>query len=330
MRTSVLSRIARGGIVLAALVALTSVGNGQVARAPVVPRNEPRFNRLANAALVREAAAENAPLPQFIVVSGASNASPIELATPIPHGFETGDRVSVKGVLGNTAANGWWTITVRTPSTFTLDGSSGNGAWAGGGSIFPADGQPAPPGPSEDAGEPGWTPWFSTAASIPPSEYFRFDGGQPTGEIYSFPLLPTMPEPTPVTSFASQEIDGSHFRPGEHLCLSVDAKVAGPASDRQKLTLLVTAAFNTARVYRISFPGSQLTDQYRRYSLCFALDANAVTDPGLVRVEFLNEMAPNAVPQAMFWTRPMLSEGFDPAPWTPLVEPAPRKHPFYE
>jgi hypothetical protein len=41
-------------------------------------------------------------------------------------------------------------------------------------------------------------------------------------------------------------------------------------------------------------------------------------------------MAPNAVPQAMFWTRPMLSEGFDPAPWTPLVEPEPRKHAFYQ
>ena len=329
MRSLVLSRIRRGGVVLAAVAALTSVVDGQVARAPVVPRNEPSFNRLANAALVREAAAENAPLPQFIVVTGASNASPIELATPIPHGFATGDRVAVKGVLGNTAANGWWTITVRTPTSFTLDGSIGNAAWAGGGSIFPADGQPALPGPTEDEGEPGWTPWFSTAASIPPSEYFRFDAGQPTGEIYSFPLLPTMPEPTPVTSFASQEIDGSHFRPGERLCLSVDAKVAGPASDRQKLTLIVTAAFNTARVYRISFPGSQLTDQYRRYSLCFGLDATAVTDPGLVRVEFLNEMAPNAVPQAMFWTRPMLSEGFDPAPWTPLVEPAPRKHAFY-
>ena len=194
--------------------------------------------------------------------------------------------------------------------------SAGEVAVVVAGSVFPADGQPTPPGPSNDAGELAWTPWFSVPAAIPPSEFFRFDGGQPTGEISSFPQLATMPEPTPVTSFASQEIDGSLFHPGEALCLSVDAKVAGPATDRQKLTLIATAAFNATRVYRVSFPGSQLTDQYRRFNLCFVLDANAVSDGGVLRVEFLNEMERNAVPQTMFWTRPMLAEGFDPAPWT--------------
>jgi hypothetical protein len=109
----------------------------------------------------------------------------------------------------------------------------------------------------------------------------------------------------------------------------VDAKVTAPASDRQKLTLIATAAFNATRVYRVSFPGSQLTDQYRRFNLCFVLDSNAVPDGGVLRVEFLNEMGRNAVPRAMFWTRPMLSEGFDPAPWTAAVEPAPRRHTFY-
>jgi hypothetical protein len=323
-----------GAIASVALLAVLAVGmlntaDGQGTRAPVVPIERIRFNKLANAAFVREDAAENVPLPQWFVVSGASNTSPIEVATPIPHGLETGDTVAIRRVLGNTAANGWWTITVRTPTTFALDGSAGSGPYGGGGSIFPADGQPTPPGPSDDEGELGWTPWFSVPASIPQSEFFRVDGGRATGEVYTFPQLPTVPEPTPVTSFASQEIEGSQFRPGERLCLSIDAKVAAPASDRQTLTLIVTAAFNAVRVYRVTFPGSQLTDQYRRFSLCFALDSNAVTEAGVVRVEFLNEMGRGARPQPMFWTRPMLSEGFEPAPWTASVEPTPRKHPFY-
>jgi hypothetical protein len=326
-----LLRLVRGAALFLAIgvaVAPTSV-DGQDSRAPVVAAERIRFNKLANAAFVREDAAENVPLPQWFAVSGASNTAPIEVATPIPHGLETGGTVVVKGVFGNTAANGWWTITVRTPTSFALDGSAGNGPWGGGGSTFPADGQPTPPGPSDDEGDLGWTPWFSVPASIPQSEFFRFDGGQATGEIFTFPQLPTVPEPTPVTSFASQEIDGSHFQPGERLCLSIDAKVAAPASDRQKLTLIVTAAFTAVRVYRVTFPGPQLTDQYRRFSLCFALDSNAVTESGVVRVEFLNEMGRGAPPRAMFWTRPMLSEGFEPAPWTATVEPTPRKHAFY-
>lgn len=331
MRISRFLRIGRAGFLLVALgVAIgRPVPADAQSRAPVVRLGRPRFNLLANSLLVRESAAENAPLPQWFSVSGATNTAPVEVATPIPHELQTGDAVVVKGVLGNTAANGWWTITVRTPTTFALDGSIGSGPYGGGGSVFPADGQPTPPGPSNDAGELSWTPWFSVPAAIPPSEFFRFDGGQPTGEISSFPQLATMPEPTPVTSFASQEIDGSLFHPGEALCLSVDAKVAGPATDRQKLTLIATAAFNATRVYRVSFPGSQLTDQYRRFNLCFVLDSNAASDGGVLRVEFLNEMERNAVPQTMFWTRPMLSEGFDPAPWTAAVEPAARRHAFY-
>lgn len=321
----------RGAGALLAIVALglPAHARAQTPRAPVVPLERPRFNKLANAGFLREPSAENAPLPQWFVVSSATNTAPIELATPIPHDLENGDTVAVKGVLGNEGANGWWTVTVLSPTSFALDGSAGTGTYAGGGSIFPADGQPVPPGPSSDSGELRWTPWFSAPASIPQSEFFRFDGGVGTGEVYTFPQLPTTPEPTPVTSFAQQEIDGSLFRPGEPLCLSIDAKVAAPATDRQKLTLLVTAAFKVARVYRASFPGTQLTDLYQTFSLCFALDANAVTEGGVVRVEFLNEMGRNARPQAMFWRRPMLSEGFDPAPWTASVDPMPLKHGFY-
>jgi len=333
VRDRKLLRIVRAGAVALLAVGVAVAGpaaaDGQDSRAAVVPVERPRFNELANAAFVRAAAAENVALPQWFVVSGASNTTPIEVATPIPHGLETGEQVAIQGVTGNTAANGWWTITVRTPTTFALDGSAGNGAYGGGGSTFPAAGQPTPPGPSNEAGELGWTPWFSGPAAFPESEFFRFDGGGSTGEIYTFPQLPTVPEPTLVNSFASQEIDGSHFRAGERLCLSIDAKVAARASDRQKLTLIVTAALGTVRVYRVTFPGSQLTDQYQRFSLCFTLDDDAVTEAGVVRVEFINEMGRGAPPRPMFWTRPTLSEGFDPAPWTVEVEPTPRKHAFY-
>jgi hypothetical protein len=287
------------------------------------------FNKLANSSFGSRATSENLPLPQWFSVRAATNTSPIEIATPIPHGLADGDTVVIKGVAGDTAANGWWTITVRTPTTFALEGSDGNGDYAGGGSVFPAAGQPPPPGPADGQGQLPWTPWFSGPAAFPQSEFFRLDGGLATGEIYTFPQLATVPEPTVVTSFASQEIDGSLFRPGENLCLSIEAKVTEPASDRQKLTMIVTAALGSVRVYGASFPGSQVTDQYQRFALCFALEGNAVTEGGVVRVEFLDEMARFAPPRAMIWRRPMLSEGTAPLPWTPSVQPLPRTHAFY-
>ena len=66
-------------------------------------------------------------------ITAASNAPTIAITTAAPHGFQTGMHVSISGVLGNTAANGKFTITVTSPTSFTLDGSSGNGAWISGG-----------------------------------------------------------------------------------------------------------------------------------------------------------------------------------------------------
>lgn len=66
-------------------------------------------------------------------VSGATNASPIVITTSTSHLFASGDTVVVADVGGNTAANGTWTITVTGPSTFSLDGSTGNGAYTSGG-----------------------------------------------------------------------------------------------------------------------------------------------------------------------------------------------------
>lgn len=66
-------------------------------------------------------------LTQTIIT--CTNASPIEATTTVNHGFATGDRVRVAGVLGCTAANGDFRITVTSATTFTLDGSTGNGAY---------------------------------------------------------------------------------------------------------------------------------------------------------------------------------------------------------
>ena len=64
-------------------------------------------------------------------ISGATNAGPIVI-TSNNHGLTTGQRVAVAGVLGNTAANGTWTITVVSANTFSLNGSTGNAAYVNG------------------------------------------------------------------------------------------------------------------------------------------------------------------------------------------------------
>jgi hypothetical protein len=65
-------------------------------------------------------------------VTDATNASPI-VVTSAGHGLATGDRVTVAGVLGNTAANGTFAVTRVSDDTFSLDGSSGDGAYDSGG-----------------------------------------------------------------------------------------------------------------------------------------------------------------------------------------------------
>ncbi|HET9165111.1 MAG TPA: phage tail protein [Candidatus Angelobacter sp.] len=65
-------------------------------------------------------------------ITGATNASPIQI-TVANHGLGTGETVVVASVGGNTAANGTWVITVTGANTFTLNGSTGNGAYTSGG-----------------------------------------------------------------------------------------------------------------------------------------------------------------------------------------------------
>lgn len=68
-------------------------------------------------------------------VLGATNATPIEITVDVvsSHGYADGDRVNIRDVVGNTAANGVWVITATGTDTFTLNGSDGNSAYVSGG-----------------------------------------------------------------------------------------------------------------------------------------------------------------------------------------------------
>ena len=67
-------------------------------------------------------------------ITGASNAAPIVI-TVAAHGLQTGARATISGVLGNTAANSTFTVTRVDADTFSLDGSTGNGAYTSGGTF---------------------------------------------------------------------------------------------------------------------------------------------------------------------------------------------------
>jgi hypothetical protein len=70
-----------------------------------------------------------------ITVTGATNASPIVVAWSgaYTRKVNTGESVTITGVLGNTAANGTWTATYVDATHFSLQGSTGNGAYTSGG-----------------------------------------------------------------------------------------------------------------------------------------------------------------------------------------------------
>lgn len=58
--------------------------------------------------------------------------SPIQI-TATNHGYKTGQKTTIAGVGGITAANGTWTVTVADPNNFTLNGSIGSGTYTSGG-----------------------------------------------------------------------------------------------------------------------------------------------------------------------------------------------------
>jgi hypothetical protein len=64
-------------------------------------------------------------------VTSATNASPIVVGTSTNHGLTTGQVVALPAIEGNTAALGTWQITVVDATHFSLNGSTGNGAYTG-------------------------------------------------------------------------------------------------------------------------------------------------------------------------------------------------------
>jgi hypothetical protein len=70
-----------------------------------------------------------------IDITGATNASPIVLTVGSTNGLHNGDSITVAGVQGNPAANGTWSIIVYNATQIELQGSSGSGAYTGGGKI---------------------------------------------------------------------------------------------------------------------------------------------------------------------------------------------------
>lgn len=75
----------------------------------------------------------------YLTVTDATNATPIVITTSRPSGLTTGDEVTVRNVGGNTAANGIWTITGISDTTFSLDTSVGSGAYTTGGVVLVDD-----------------------------------------------------------------------------------------------------------------------------------------------------------------------------------------------
>lgn len=72
-----------------------------------------------------------------VAITGATGngISPIALTCAV-HYFQTGDTVTVAGIAGNTAANVRGTVTRIDSSHFSLDGTTGNGAYGSGGSAY--------------------------------------------------------------------------------------------------------------------------------------------------------------------------------------------------
>jgi hypothetical protein len=65
-------------------------------------------------------------------VTGATNANPIVITTSANHGLASGATVTIASVGGNTNANGTWTVTVLSPTTFSIP-VAGNANYTSGG-----------------------------------------------------------------------------------------------------------------------------------------------------------------------------------------------------
>jgi len=109
------------------LVITTTDGDGAIS----APTAVPKYRVYGSSAIMTNGTGSLA-LMDTGSVTGATNASPIVISSA-SHGLSTGTYVVVASVGGNTAANGNFLVTYVSDSTFSLDGSTGNGAYTSGG-----------------------------------------------------------------------------------------------------------------------------------------------------------------------------------------------------
>ncbi|MEI7474684.1 MAG: hypothetical protein WCK67_07880 [bacterium] len=95
---------------------------------------ESRTATIENSYIKKDGSVKSTGLQSYkpLVITGATNTTPIVI-TSTNHARVTGDSLSINGVLGNTASNGNFIITVIDANTFSLNGSVGNGAYISGG-----------------------------------------------------------------------------------------------------------------------------------------------------------------------------------------------------
>lgn len=73
-----------------------------------------------------------------MTVSAITQANPAVVTTTLNHGLTTGNSTTISGALGMTGANGTWTVTVLTPTTFSIPyNASGAPAYTSGGVLTP-------------------------------------------------------------------------------------------------------------------------------------------------------------------------------------------------
>lgn len=66
-----------------------------------------------------------------ILITGGTNATPIVATITAGHRLKNGARIGIAGVTTLTAMNGDWSVSAVGATAATLDGSAGNGAYAG-------------------------------------------------------------------------------------------------------------------------------------------------------------------------------------------------------
>lgn len=78
------------------------------------------------------------PASTTVTVTGATNATPVEITTSGAHGLATNAEVELYNIAGPVGVNGQWFITVTAANKFTLNGSVAGGAYSSGGTVVEA------------------------------------------------------------------------------------------------------------------------------------------------------------------------------------------------